>query len=205
MMEIAVVSSPGDVENETIIVNNMLEQGLKFFHLRKPEYDRGRMAKYLDDIKTGYYSRIVLHSHYDLLKEHDLGGIHITGSAAAKKESIIDSVRKGNETNVRIGISFHDPNELYQDIKGIDYTFLSPVFDSISKKGYTKKFNHEELKEVLKNTGYKVFALGGCRKENMGQIHKMGFYGAAFLGAVWNSPNPLGSYQEIKRNAERFV
>jgi thiamine-phosphate pyrophosphorylase len=203
-MEISVISSPRDICDEVSIVNNMLEQGLNAFHLRKPEYSRDRLAEYIGLIKTEYYSRIVLHSHYDLIKELHLGGVHITRSNKDKGHAIIASIKKNNDTKIRVGISFHALDELYQENEGIDYAFLSPIFDSISKKDYKKAFDYRELKEVLKKTKFNVFALGGCRRENLEQIHKLGFYGAAFLGAIWNRSDSFDNYLRIKQFAKKL-
>jgi thiamine-phosphate pyrophosphorylase len=203
-MEMSVISSPGYVNDELVIVNKILEQGLKAFHLRKPEYSRDRLAEYIDSIRTEYHSRIVLHSHYDLVKELHIGGIHITRSSKDKKDAIIASIENKNDPKIRVGISFHALDDLYQENECIDYAFLSPVFDSISKKDYKKAFDYRELKEVLKKTKFNVYALGGCRRENLDQIHKLGFYGAAFLGAIWNESDPFVSYLRIKKFAKKL-
>jgi len=82
-----------------------------------------------------------------------------------------------------------------------DICFLSPVFDSISKFGYKAKYNSQELKEGIaswkENHSQKLFALGGVDAENIAELASLGFDGAAVLGAVWHSPDPVEALLEI--------
>ena len=83
--------------------------------------------------------------------------------------------------------SCHSFKEVLELEGVLDYCFLSPVFDSISKQGYKANFDKEELKEFLKKERkIKVVALGGITEENYSEVIKLGFDGVAFLGGVWN-------------------
>ncbi|MCL2207768.1 MAG: thiamine phosphate synthase [Fibromonadales bacterium] len=91
----------------------------------------------------------------------------------------------------------------FEDLEKIsaEICFLSPIFDSISKHGYKAKYSKEELKEGIaiwkKTHSQKLFALGGVEAGNIAQLAKLGFDGAAILGAVWHSPDPVGAWEEI--------
>ncbi|NQX98055.1 MAG: thiamine phosphate synthase [Flavobacteriales bacterium] len=79
----------------------------------------------------------------------------------------------------------------FDDVEAIDgkeeYCFLSPIFDSISKKGYRANFEKSELKAFLKKERkIKVIALGGITEENYLEVLELGFDGGAFLGSVWS-------------------
>lgn len=78
----------------------------------------------------------------------------------------------------------------FEEVEALDgkeeYCFLSPIFDSISKKSYKASFDKQELKEFLKkDRKTKVIALGGLTEENYAEVIGMGFDGGAFLGSVW--------------------
>jgi len=79
--------------------------------------------------------------------------------------------------------------------------FLSPIFDSISKQGYKAKYSKDELREGIaiwkKSHSQKLFALGGVEASNIAEIAEIGFDGAAVLGAVWYSSDPVGAWEEI--------
>lgn len=196
-MEVVVISCPYDIDAEADIINSMFEQGLNIFHLRKPGCDENHLAEYIEEIQPGFHSRIKIHSCPGLLERYSLGGIHVPAAMTVKRD-IIDL-----KTNKKITISssFHSLDEIKGKNEQIDYAFLSPVFDSISKKNYKRKFDYNELQKVLRIATLKIIALGGCRIENFYQVKQLGFSGAAVLGAVWNSVDPFSSYMEIKKAA----
>ncbi|MFC1839792.1 thiamine phosphate synthase [Thermodesulfobacteriota bacterium] len=194
-MRIILISPPDYIEYETSLVNRMFEDGLVLFHLRKPGYNRERLSVYLNKINREYHPRIVIHSCYELLGDYNLRGIHIRAADKELKESIIE--RYKSREDLSISISCHTLNELADDTSSVDYAFLSPVFDSISKSSYKAGFDHRKLADTLERLDLDVVALGGCRAEYLRKIKQLGFTGAAFLGAVWNSPDPVASYLSI--------
>ena len=109
--------------------------------------------------------------------EEKMMGLFNSLNKEAKKKTVIHQNFKGSCH------SFEEVNEL--DGK-LEYCFLSPVFDSISKQGYEANFNEEELRSFLKNErGIKVIGLGGVTENNYQELLDLGFDGGAFLGAVW--------------------
>jgi len=98
--------------------------------------------------------------------------------------------------------SAHSFEELERISESAKICFLGPVFDSISKFGYKTKFSKDELKEGIADWKifhrlHKLFALGGIDAENIAEAAKLGFDGAAVLGAVWHNPDPVGAWEEI--------
>ena len=82
----------------------------------------------------------------------------------------------------------------------MDYVFLSPVFDSISKTGYAAAFpDGAELSDRLICSRYPVYALGGVTRERLEEVHALGFAGAALLGAVWEAADPVAEFQAASR------
>jgi hypothetical protein len=99
---------------------------------------------------------------------------------------------------------FHSIQEL-QDSgswRGASYAFLSPIFDSISKRGYKSKFSQEltrnELVKISEISGKQVIALGGIDEDKIEICRTLGFSGVAILGAIWNSENPVEKFKRIK-------
>jgi len=196
-MEIVLISPPNYMDGEIDLIHKMFEHGLRVFHLRKPGFNSNQLAEYLDRINPEFYSRIKIHNFFEFLERYRLGGIHIP-VAMTEKSNIID-VKK--HKNISISSSFHTFDELKRKNEHVDYAFLSPVFDSISKKNYKGKFDYNELPEVLAQSNIRIIALGGCKAENINQIKQLGFSGAAVLGAVWNSTDPFKSYIEISKTS----
>lgn len=44
-----------------------------------------------------------------------------------------------------------------------------------------------------------MYALGGVTPKNAAQARELGFDGIAFIGSVWEQPNPVRSFLEIER------
>ena len=83
--------------------------------------------------------------------------------------------------------------------------FLSPVFDSISKAGYSSAFAPDELQAAGKEglIDKRVIGLGGIDESNIRRIKELGFGGAAILGGLWKHFNPLTDY-DYKSVLEHF-
>lgn len=82
----------------------------------------------------------------------------------------------------------------FEEVEALDgqlpYCFLSPIFDSISKRGYHAKFDKNELKAFFKKKRtIKVIGLGGITAENYTELLDLGFDGGAFLGSIWEKYN----------------
>ena len=84
--------------------------------------------------------------------------------------------------------SCHSLEEL-EEHAADDYLFLSPIFDSISKVGYTARFTAESLLEAAARgiVNDRVLALGGVRPEYLPRIRAYGFGGAALMGCIWQA------------------
>lgn len=178
--------------NEADTIISVFKSGLKTLHLRKPSFSAGEMKAYLTLIPERFHSRIVIHSHYNLLKEFNLKGIHLTEKTKAKKLPLFFDIRKHSLSG-----SFHSTAEIRKARRKYDYFFLSPVFDSISKKNYKADFDKEELKEFLIHRR-NIIALGGIDTKNINNLFPIGFAGAAVLGAVWQSRNPIAAFHKLR-------
>ncbi|CAG9463169.1 unnamed protein product [Pedinophyceae sp. YPF-701] len=100
---------------------------------------------------------------------------------------------------------FHDMAPLRAaDQGGLTYAFLSPVFDSVSKVGYkSARFDEQELRSTLAACPRPVYALGGVTPDRVPQLADLGFAGAAVIGHVWGSDDPVGSLRALLDAAER--
>ena len=89
-----------------------------------------------------------------------------------------------------IGRSCHSIEEV-KNSTDVDYCFLSPIYDSISKKGYTSHFSAEILTNACREgiITERVFALGGITPELLPQL-EWGFGGAVMLGYLWEEKSP---------------
>lgn len=177
-MKLILITPPTYFVEENKILTDLFEEGLDILHLRKPDSSPMYAERLLTLIPEQYHKRIVVHDHFYLKEEFNLKGIHINHRNPDTPKNY-----KGH-----ISRSCHSLEEVKEQKKNYDYVFLSPVFDSISKLNYNSTYSDIEIKKAYKAgiIDKKVIALGGIDTNNIKQVKKLGFGGAAILGALWN-------------------
>ncbi len=185
-----VITNPTPVENEISIIHSLFAEGLPLLHVRKPSFSVSEMNAFLADIAPEYRSRLVLHHHHDLADDFGINRLHYS------EKDLTDSHSFSKKTLSTATHSIEDFNALNPVF---EYAFLSPVFSSISKQGYTSKLDFPT--EIEKRTNYntKLIALGGIQFENINQALAFGFDGIALLGTIWCSENPLENFKKCQQ------
>lgn len=185
MPRVIVISNPTDLENEHERIHSLFENGLKYFHLRKPEKSRDELEGFLRKINPKYYKRIVIHSHYSLIEKYNLKGIHFP-ERLLQEESALELIKPLQRKGCSVSCSIHSIDYVSTS-KTFNYMFLSPVFDSISKQDYKGMIDLDAVKLASQNTTIKLIALGGITATTFtDKISNAGFHGVALLGAIWN-------------------
>lgn len=201
-MQIHIISNPIAIPDESRMLSCLLELGSGIVHLRKPNLQAEELACLMEHIPKKYHSRIILHYHFELSKKFAFGGLHFNRNNIHQREYL--------QGDYKIGYSAHSVQEI-ASLEKVDYCFLSPVFDSISKQGYKSNFEPLELKsQLLKlKTDIQVVALGGITPANIPLIQKTGFDGAAVLGYLWNNINLSSSktkhLAEIRKRYQALI
>ena len=218
-MRIIVISAPDFLPGEAEAVTALLEAGAWRVHVRKPAAGSDSIARLLEHIPAALYSRISLHDHHELAARFGVGGVHLN----SRNPSVPDGF------GGMVSRSCHSISELSQYGPVCDYMFLSPVFDSISKSGYTSRFSLEEIRrrivagsdvatarmDVMSSDGNcrsvdwgRVFALGGVCPDNVRLLEDAGFGGAAVLGYIWEPfrlDHDCAALSERLRNLMNFA
>ncbi len=139
MMKLIAVTSPRFIEHEAECIERLLErEGFWAVHLRKPGASRTNCALLLDRLPESCVRRIVTHDHFDLIYDYPLKGIHLNRRNPASPPGYLG----------QRSCSCHTLAEVSQWKAEMDYVFLSPIFDSISKSGYHSAFTLEVLQQA---------------------------------------------------------
>ncbi|WP_404818013.1 thiamine phosphate synthase [Reichenbachiella ulvae] len=110
------------------------------------------------------------------------------------------SHQKVNQSASLRSKSFHSIEEINEEDAKLDYAFLSPIFNSISKQGYKAAFDVSILGEALNmKHPFPIYALGGIDWNNFKQAQEMGFAGFAMLGAFWNMNDNERRFKLLKQ------
>ena len=203
MRDVIVITKPEMFPGEADMVNTLFANGMQRLHLRKPGASEQEMAEWIGRIDLPFRQRIIVHDHHRLLRTMGLGGIHL--NARNPEAPAWFSAERQKRRSVTLSRSCHSLEEIAQ-WKGVcDYLFLSPIFDSISKGGYTSAFTRETLLQAYHDGLFSkpVYALGGVSADNIRSIYDYGFAGAAVIGSLWQvhpftTDNLVGRLKELQ-------
>ena len=190
MMRIAVTGTePRHDEGEWIAT--ILREGWDAVHLRHPAASLSEMRRLIESVPQQLHSRLRLHGHFELINEFNVGGLHLNRRCPAPP------------ANYRGGLSrsCHTVEEIAEADSHLEYVTLSPVFDSISKPGYTAAFSDYELESIETFSSPIVIALGGVTPERIDFIRRSGFGGYAVLGYLWAA----SGQQDLEHRLRQFV
>lgn len=180
-----VISNSDFRSGEAQLVNQLFQNGLDLFHIRKYGADEESLLKWMDQIDVNHHPKLVLHHDHEWGRSIGLKRFHYSEMDRLnwKQEDWF-----GLNKELVYSTSVHSMKEYNALPDHFSYAFLSPVFDSISKsdyKGVTFDLQNRQKKET------KLIGLGGIQSNNVRQVFEMGFDGAALLGAIWNNPDPI--------------
>jgi thiamine-phosphate pyrophosphorylase len=173
---LVVITAEESWAGEEDCLDAMLESGLEKLHIRK----RGGGAEVLlKRLAERWGSRLVVHgeSAVALAREYGVPQVHGHWDKAGVP---------GTQ-----GIAFSASLHAWEEVRAVpagrlEYAFLSPLFDSISKPGYLA--GEGLLRRPEGAAPCRLVGLGGINKDTIGQVIEHGWDGAAVLGAIWDRP-----------------
>ena len=193
-MNVYLITYPDEVPDESLIINRLFEAGLETLHVRKPGYSISETATLLKSIDQKYHSRISLHQHHELSRDFQISRFHFSEE---KRKLLQTSELPTNEKIKKIySTSIHKITDYKTLPASFDYCFFGPVFNSISKQNYPSAIPVDF--RINENPKTKIIAIGGIDENNIEEVKKMGFSGAALLGAIWLSKDPIEKFKNIQ-------
>lgn len=189
-MKLHIIAYPEFFTGEVQVVNHLLRSFDVLFHLRKPEASPQQFEKFLQAIELDLQSKIILHDAYDLIHKYPLHGLHFSTTKRALAEKYTGIAK--------LSTSCHSLDEVKSCEEFFDGCFLSPIYPSISKKGYEADFDMPKIGNYLsEKRDIQVIALGGVTKNNIQALQQINFDGAGVLGTIWgNTPTLSDNYNE---------
>ncbi|MCD8265712.1 MAG: thiamine phosphate synthase [Prevotellaceae bacterium] len=176
MFTTVVITLPNFFQGEAERITSLLLEGkADLVHIRKPDSSLPEVERLLQAIPSELHPRLTLHEHFGL--RESVGGLHLNSRCPSAPEG----------WQGRLSRSCHSIEEV-AETKGLyDYVSLSPVFNSVSKRGYLAAFTAEQIDKARREglIDERVFALGGVRLSMLEEVREMGFGGAMILGDAW--------------------
>jgi len=196
---IVLIAPEQDIPNEIDTLHLLFKAGLQYYHFRKPFKNYEEHLAFLNQIEVQYHNRIVVHYFHELVNSYHLKGIHFQEQ---KRIAVLENGKGYFNTLQMVGktmsSSFHDPKDVGNCEFEFDYHLLSPVFPSISKKGYQGKgFNVTAIDKF-------IIGMGGIQSKTIEKTFKLGYKGVGVLGGVWNAKEPVKEFLKIKNTFEQL-
>jgi|SRR5690606_11761522 len=180
------------IPDEAFHLNKLFDEGLEVLHFRKPAVTKNNYKDLLHQIDTSHHPKIMLHQYHDLVEEFNVKGVHLQEQYRTHlKGELNNYINTYKKEGFVTSSSFHSTEDIEKCNASFDYRFLSPVFNSISKKGYKgKEFN---VTHLSKN----IIGMGGIDENNTQWAYNLGFKGVGILGGVWCSENYTQNFKTI--------
>ena len=189
MLILVTSEKSNSTEKEQLI--RFFENGLPLLHVRKPGMKEEELKLWLSRFEEKYLQRMVLHQYHRLAEAFPLKGIHLKESFRSKQRDLAEYIDRFQSVGFTASSSFHAPEKMKSEASAFDYVFLSPVFSSVSKRGYKGQFFNVE------NLPHQVIALGGIEADTIPKAKELGYKGVAVLGAVWLAENRNRAFTKI--------
>lgn len=188
-----VITSETPLEDEIKNLDKLFSLGLETLHVRKPTLEKDALRDWLELLDKKNLDKIMLHQHHELASEFNVKGIHLTEKHRKNLKKDSGNIKNYQKMGKLVSTGFHSVSALKKEGANYDYTFLSPVFNAISKKNYQGK---EFKVSVLP---HKIIALGGITSATISEAKKMGYQGIAVLGSIWQSNQPVMAFKELQK------
>lgn len=192
MLKIIAITPERPYGCEAEAICRMVDAGIWRVHVRRPGATDDGMRRLLERLPAEVLPQVTLHDCLGVAAEFGAGGVHLNGRNPEPPAGFGGRVSRSCHTLAEAGRCTQE-----------DYLFLSPLFDSISKRGYAAGFTADELQQAAAAgaIGPRLFALGGVTPERLPQVAAWGFGGAALLGYVWGD----GTMKEIEKRLKRIA
>jgi thiamine-phosphate pyrophosphorylase len=201
-VQLIVISPEQEDPREIAVLGAMLRAGLGRYHVRKPGWTDERLGAWLKALPVEWRPRLVVHSHHHWAGDLGLGGRHWRDDAAAP-------AAPGAGYTSR---SCHALDGVTGALVAYTAVFFGPLFPSLSKSDYAPdgaKAAGDLARLLAGRTAAQrrtaVIALGGVTAERLAHCREWGCDGAAVLGAIWQSAEPVAAFQALQTAAARAV
>lgn len=197
-----VITYPTPIVNETSLINKMFEKGLPLLHVRKPNMSITELELWIKNIDKYYYPNLVIHipntviNNYNGIFEQDIALINnINSTYTHLSTGNCSFVNNYSGLLPKLSTSAHCITEVNKLSTAIDRVFISPIYPSISKKGYVSTINWKEEIQQRTNFNTTLVALGGITPHRIKELSTMGFDDYALLGTIWEADQPLKQFE----------
>ena len=203
-MNLILITTPEPYLGEVLLIQTMMQKGLERLHLRRPNWNKTDCSGFLDQFTLEEQKKIYLHQFQELAVDYQIGGVHFKEIDCNDHLCARVKALKAASPGLKVSMALHELPQVEKNWPCIDFALLSPVFDSISKKGVKANFDLEQLSSSLSKKSVEIFALGGITESKITKAKALKFNGVATLGAVWGDTDPAQAFERLDKEVKKI-
>jgi len=175
-----------------------LQGGVRALQLREKDLcirDMLEMAYELREITKKHGAKLFINDRVDVAKAVDADGVHLGGSGIPPR-----AARKAAGGSMLIGVSSHSMEQAKNaEREGADFITIGPVYETPSKMRYGAPLGLDIIEKVKDGVTVPVIAVGGIKKERVGEVLKAGAHGIALISGILGSDDIYNETKEFMR------
>ncbi|MCB5956304.1 thiamine phosphate synthase [Enterococcus sp. CWB-B31] len=183
------------------VLEEALQSGITCFQYREKGKgslqkfeDRKQMARICQNLCRKYQTPFIVNDDVELALEIEADGIHV----GQEDQHILEVLPLFKEKIV--GLSCYDEKEINSanQLKGLSYYGIGPVFGTISKEDAKPPIGVEKLSELVNKASKPTVAIGGINTKNIAEILQTEVGGAAVISAVTQAKSISQTIRQLK-------
>jgi len=182
------------------VVEAALSGGVRAVQLREKDLPTAELYELAWDLRAltaRYDARLLINERIDLALAVEADGVQL-GIA-----SLPVTAARRIAPDLIIGYSSHSVGEAAAALaKGADFVTFSPVFYTPSKAEYGEPQGLSKLAQACEQLAGPVFALGGVKQANLGQVTAAGCYRVALISDILAAPDPAAAAESFRRGLQ---
>ena len=180
----AITPEPGSSDVEFLErLQQVIAHGARLIQLRAKTIPATRLralAQQVRDEARKAGATLLLNGNLELVREHDLDGVHLPATELLSLDS------RSLSPDRWVAVSCHDERELAHAAKiGVDFAVLGPVLPTASH-AFPAPIGWKRFADLCALAPFPVYALGGMAKRHINDAKDAGAQGIAGISAFWS-------------------
>ena len=195
---------PSETKSEALVrfVDIFSSLGLDVFQLRfknSSDDDFLKLASEIVQVLKNTNCKLCINDNVNIVNKltNDVHILHI-----GQNDMEPQLAKKKINSNVKIGLSITDFDQIQNIPDFINYIGVGPVFPTNSKTDASNAMGEVILEEIVKNVDIPVVAIGGIKLKNINKLKSMGVSGFAMISEIFSSIDPEKKFEEFIKLAK---